>query len=157
MRHLSVLLTAVSWVGLAACARQEEVALVAAAPAIPPTVAAVKQVMLGITIPASDIVFAAAGEAPADDTAWIKLQANAAVIAESARMLLDSSRKPDDNEWATFSRAMYDASLTVMKAAAEKNVDQVSEAGNTLYESCDGCHQKYMPARQGEAQSPGVQ
>jgi cytochrome c556 len=157
MRHLSVLLTAVSLVGLAGCARQEEAAPVAAAPVVPATVAAVKQVMLGITIPASDIVFAAAGEAPADDTAWIKVQANAAVLAESARMLLDSSRKLDDNEWATFSRAMYDASLTVMQAAAEKNVDQLSEAGDSLYEACDGCHQKYMPARQGEVQSPGVQ
>ena len=47
---------------------------------------------------------------------------------------------------------MTDAATAAAAGATAKNVDQTSEAGNALYDSCDTCHMKYMPARQGEAQ-----
>ncbi|MGE0189640.1 MAG: hypothetical protein AB7F79_10360 [Steroidobacteraceae bacterium] len=117
-------------------------------------VASVKQLMLGIVIPASDIVFGVAAEAPADDTAWIKVQANAAVIAEVARLLNSDGRKVDNGEWLKFTQALYDSAMGASTAAAEKNVEKVSNAGDALYDSCDGCHMKYMAARQGEASAP---
>lgn len=139
--------------GIAACAKQEA-PVEAAAPALPQSIASTQQVMLGITIPAADIVWGVASTAPTDEAAWTKVRANAVVIAESAVLLLQPPRKADDGEWAKFAKAMYDAAVVASNAAAEKNVDKVSDAGNALYESCDGCHQKYMPARQGEG-SPG--
>lgn len=149
MLKTAIAVLTVSSAGLSACVKQEP-----ASPEVvsvsPQPVASVQQVMLGITIPASDIVFAVAGESPADDAAWTKVQANAAVLAESAAMLMQGSRKLDDGEWSRFSQALYDAARAAANAAAEKNADKVGEAGNAIYETCDGCHQKYMPARQGE-------
>ena len=145
-----------SALSLAACAKKEA----APAPAAPaPTavmqpVANVKQVMLGIVIPASDILFGVAASAPADDTAWAKVQANAVVLAEAAKLLTDSSRKRDDAEWITKAQALYDTANAAAAAAAEKNAEKTSDAGNAVYDACDGCHMKYMPARQGESSNP---
>ncbi len=135
---------------IAACARQEAPPTEAATLALPQSVVTTQQVMLGITIPASDVVWGVATTPPADDVAWTRVRANAAAIAESAVLLLQPPRKADDGEWSKFSKAMYDAAILAGNAAAEKNAEKVSDAGNALYETCDGCHQKYMPARQGE-------
>jgi cytochrome c556 len=43
-----------------------------------------------------------------------------------------------------FSRALINAGETAAKAAKAKNVDAVSDAGNDVYETCDGCHKQYL-------------
>lgn len=141
---------------LSACTKQ---APPAPMPSVSPTstmqsTATVKQLMLGAVIPASDIVFGVAATTPTDDAAWNKVQANAVVIAEMAKLLIDHPRKVDDGEWITKSQAMYDTANAVATAAAEKNVDKVSDAGNNLYDACDGCHMKYMLSRQGSNSNP---
>ena len=143
-----------SALSLAACAKKEAAPAPPAATAVMQPVANVKQVMLGIVIPASDILFGVAATAPADDTAWAKVQANAVVLAEAAKLLTDSSRKRDDAEWITKAQALYDTANAAAAAAAEKNAEKTSDAGNAVYDACDGCHMKYMPARQGEGSNP---
>ena len=141
---------------LSACAKKEAPASAPVAPPAPTmrSTATVKQLMLGAVIPASDIVFGVAATAPADAAAWAKVQANAAVIAEMAKLLTESPRKIDDSEWIAKSQAMYDTANAVAVAATEKNADKVSDTGNNLYDACDGCHMKYMPSRQGSAGNP---
>lgn len=141
---------------LSACTKQAPTAITPVATPAPTmhSTATVKQLMLGVVIPASDIVFGVAATTPADDAAWAKVQANAVVIAEMAKLLTDSPRKMDDGEWISKSQAMYDTAQAVAAAATEKNADKVSEAGNNLYDACDGCHMKYMPSRQGSAANP---
>lgn len=136
---------------LSACTKQAPHTPTPVTPAVPTmhTSATVKQLMLGAVIPASDIVFGVAANTPADDAAWTKIQANAAVIAEMAKLLTDSPRSIDNAEWATRAQALYDTANLVVAAATEKNVDKVSDAGNNMYDACDACHMKYMPARQG--------
>ncbi len=143
-------------ISLSACTKQAPPApMPVASPASTmQSTATVKQLMLGAVIPASDIVFGVAATTPADDAAWAKVQANAIVITEMAKLLIDSPRKMDDGEWISKSQALYDTAHAVATAAVEKNVDKVSDAGNNLYDACDGCHMKYMPSRQGSAGNP---
>ena len=141
---------------LSACAKKEAPAPAATVPPAPTlqSTATVKQLMLGAVIPASDIVFGVAATTPADDATWAKVQANAVVIAEMAKLLTENPRKKDDGEWIAKSQAMYDTANAVAVAATEKNAEKVSDAGNNLYDACDGCHMKYMPSRQGSAGNP---
>lgn len=133
-------------IGLASCAK--EVPPPAPQPPFQP-IASTKEIMLGITIPASDVVFGAAAESPADDAAWEKIRINALALAESGNLLMIGPRAADKAAWWQFAKALTDASIVVAKAAQAKSVDQISEAGNTVYEACDGCHKIYMAARQG--------
>ena len=48
---------------------------------------AVKDVMATMTIPASDAIFAAATEPPAEVTQWVALEASATTLAEPGRIL----------------------------------------------------------------------
>jgi hypothetical protein len=140
----------VSLVGtLAACtAKQPEAP---AAPATPPleALATTKQVMLGITIPTSDVVFQVGSKAPADDMEWEKVAANAAALAESGNLLMVGTRLVDHGDWIKNAQALIATAKEAGQAAQEKNVDKVLAAGDKIYEVCDTCHKKYMAARGG--------
>ncbi len=123
---------------------------VATGPSAPESVATARQVMLGLVIPAADIVWGVANEPPADDATWEKIQANAVMIAEAGGLLMTGARVVDQSDWMNYAKEMANAATAAAAAAGEKNLDKVSEAGNTLYETCDTCHRKYMAARQGQ-------
>ena len=108
-------------------------------------VATVKQVMQGITIPASNTVFAVAGIAPADDAGWEAVEASALAVAESGNLLLMKPRAVDDQEWKQFSLALIEAGERAAAAARSKDADQASTAGDDMYTVCEQCHAKYMP------------
>ena len=122
-----------------------------AAPAAPVSTVTNRQVMLGLVIPAADVVWSVANAAPADDAAWEKIAASAAMIAEAGNLMGTGVRVVDQADWLANVKAMRDAATAAAAAATAKNVDQTTDAGNTLYDTCDTCHMKYMPARAGEA------
>ncbi len=132
-------------VTLAACSARE-----ATPAAAPQAIATTRQVMLGITIPTSDVVFQVGARAPADDMEWEKVEASALALAESGAMLTVGSRAVDQGEWLKHSQDLIATAKVAAAAAHEKNVDKVLDAGNAIYEVCDACHKKYMAARQGE-------
>jgi hypothetical protein len=35
--------------------------------------------------------------------------------------------------------------MVALKAAQSRNVDQVLEAGNDVYQACEDCHKVYLP------------
>ncbi|HEY8538053.1 MAG TPA: hypothetical protein VIL28_04240 [Steroidobacteraceae bacterium] len=132
---------------LAACserAANETGANNVSAPPFKP-VATAKQIMQGITIPASNIVFAVAGEAPADDQAWQNVEASALAVAESGNLLLMQPRAVDEQEWRQYALALVDAGARAAEAARAKDVEQTSAAGDAMYEVCEQCHAKYLP------------
>jgi len=142
---------------LPACTQQHSAPASALSQAAPPeTIATTRQVMLGITIPTSDVLFQVGAAAPKDDLEWEKVQASAAALAESANLLLMGSRAVDQNEWNGFCQALITTSKAAALAAQERDVDKVLDVGNQIYEVCDGCHRKYMAARQGEENPDGV-
>ena len=136
--------------GIGACTPKQEAVPVASAPAIE-HIATAKQVMLGLTIPASDVLFQIGGSAPpSDQAAWDRIVANAAMLAESGNLLLSGPRDLKQSEWMQFSSELVVKSRDAMAAAAKKDVDAVLEAGNGIYEVCSKCHDKYMPAKVAE-------
>jgi hypothetical protein len=134
---------------LSACA-QESAPTALAAPPPPEVIATTRQVMLGITIPTSDVVFQVGAKAPETDADWEKVEASALALAESGAMLTVGSRVVDREAWLKHANDLIASAKSAAAAAREHNVDQVLEIGNTIYEVCDGCHAKYMAARQGE-------
>jgi hypothetical protein len=147
MRSVSIAMIVAGALALGGCGREEPAASSStSAPAVPAfkPVASVKQVMLGITIPASNAVFAVAGQAPADDAAWQAVEASAMAVAESGNLLLMSPRAVDDQEWKQQALALVDAGAKAAEAARAKNADQVSTAGDDMYNVCEQCHAKYM-------------
>lgn len=136
---------------LAGCGRETPPAQTSAAPAATPAaadfkpVANVRQVMLGITVPASNIVFAVAGEAPKDDAAWENVEASALAVAESGNLLLMKPRAKDEPEWKQYALALIDAGTKAAAAARTKNAENTGTAGDDLYNTCEQCHAKYLP------------
>ncbi|WP_157994470.1 hypothetical protein [Peristeroidobacter agariperforans] len=104
-----------------------------------------RQIMLAITIPASETVFNAAAEPPTTDEQWVSVERAALTLAESGNLLLIPGRAVDQGEWLRFSQMLIDTAGQAYEAAQAKDIDGVSEAGNTIYEACEGCHKKYLP------------
>lgn len=104
-----------------------------------------RQIMLAVTIPASDAVFNAAAEPPTTDDQWVAVERAALALAESGNLLLMPGRAVDDGEWARFSQMLIDTGARAYEAAQAKDINGVSGAGNAIYEACEGCHKKYMP------------
>lgn len=150
MRTASRALIVVVLGGLAACSTKQPASSEAEAPLALDAIATTKQVMLGITIPTSDVVFQVGAHAPADDTEWEKVQANALSLAESGNLLMMGPRLVDRQDWLKNAQALIATAKVAAQAAQERNVDNVLAAGDQIYEVCDGCHKKYMPARNGE-------
>jgi hypothetical protein len=123
------------------------------APSLPP-VASVKQIMAGIVMPAAYVVFDSVStivdkngvqeNQPRTDEEWAHVGANAAVLIESANMLLIGNRPVDQGDWVKMAEAMADAGQIALKAADAKNPEGILEAGEAINTSCDSCHEKYQ-------------
>ena len=118
--------------------------VVSAGPAFK-VIAPSRQIMLAVTIPASEAVFNAAAEPPTTDEQWVSVERAALSLAESGNLLLIPGRAVDDEEWSRFSHMLIDTAAQAYTAAQAKDVNGVSDAGNVIYEACEGCHKKYMP------------
>jgi hypothetical protein len=123
------------------------------APSLPP-VASVKQIMAGIVMPAAYVVFDSVStivdakgvqeNQPKTDEEWARVGASAAVLIESANMLLIGTRPVDQGDWVKMSKAMADAGQMALKAAEAKNPEGILAAGEVINMSCDSCHEKYQ-------------
>jgi hypothetical protein len=100
--------------------------------------------MTAVTIPASDIIFQAAGDPPKTDSLWQGVQNNALLLAESGNLLMLPGRAPDKEDWIKQARAMIDAAMLAFEAAATKDSEELAEAGDKIYATCETCHDKYM-------------
>jgi hypothetical protein len=118
-----------------------------AAPAAPAfkVIGPSRQIMLAVTIPASEAVFNAAAEPPTTDEQWAMVERAALALAESGNLLLMPGRAVDDGDWSRFSHMLIDTAAQAYSAAQSKDINGVSDAGNVIYEACEGCHKKYMP------------
>jgi hypothetical protein len=131
-------------------------------------VANLSQLMKGILYPASNVIFAAQSQNPADvkpaaDPAmatnplasaygqWQAVENSALAIVEAANLLTIPGRKcsnglivPFKNaDWPKLVQGLRDAGMTVYKAAQSKNQDGIVAAAGDLTEACDNCHGKY--------------
>ena len=126
----------------------------AAAPAAAPPVATVKQVMRGITMPAAATIWDSVStivdlkgvteNVPRTDAEWAVVGANAAVLAESANMLMTGDRAVDKGDWVKFATALRDSAQTALKAADAKDPPGILAVGEVINASCDACHERYQ-------------
>ncbi len=102
------------------------------------------QLMKGTVIPESNVVFAVGNKAPASDAEWAALQKSADSLVNAARQLQSMAPAGGRAEWAKSSDAMGAAAGKAAAAAKTRNVDGAQDAGDALYETCEGCHRRFM-------------
>ena len=134
-------------------------AITSARTALPPAtpVASVGQIMNELTVPASDTVFKAVSTVstangveettPKTDQEWQRVEASAAMVAESANLLLLRTQIADQAEWISMSRALVKVSQVALDAARHKNPGALVSSYEAIYAACENCHLKYLPAR----------
>lgn len=128
------------------------VAATAQAPIYKPApIGTLKQVMRGIVLPNSDILFSVAQTPPKNDKEWAVVQDSAIAISEAAalismpgRLLSNGQKVPLDHaDWGKFTQELVDAGKASYKAAQSKNQDVVTLSLDRLSNACDSCHEVY--------------
>ena len=130
------------------------------------------QLMKGTLYPASNVVFAAQDQNPADVPRakdpnmatdlltssygkWEAVENSALAIAEVANLLSLPGRKcangadvPVKNaDWAMFVDVLREAGMTAYAAAKAKDQDKITDAAGVLTEACKKCHDRYREKR----------
>ena len=130
------------------------------------------QLMKGTLYPASNVVFAAQDQNPADVPRakdpnmatdllassygkWEAVENSALAIAEVASLLTLPGRKcangvdvPVGNaDWAGFVQGLRDAGMTAYAAAQTRNLDKITDAAEVMTTACKNCHDKYRDKR----------
>jgi hypothetical protein len=116
----------------------------AQAPTFQP-VGTVRQVMLGIVKPTSDVVFKFQFDPPKTDEEWTTLQNNALNLAEAGNLLLLPGRAKDQGEWVKNAKALIDTGSQAFKASNAKDAKALETIGDKIDETCESCHAKYLP------------
>jgi hypothetical protein len=126
------------------------------------------QLMKGIIYPASNVIFAAQSQNPADvkpapDPSlatdplastygkWEAVENSALALYEAANLLTIQGRKCSNgravplqnSDWPKFVQGLRDAGAVVYKAAQSKNQDKIVDAADVMTTACSNCHDKY--------------
>jgi hypothetical protein len=108
-------------------------------------VGTVRQVMLGIVKPTSDVVFKFQFDPPKTDEDWATLQNNALNLAEAGNLLLLPGRAKDKGEWTKNAKALIETGSLAFKAANAKDAKTLAVVGDKIDEVCEACHAIYLP------------
>jgi hypothetical protein len=124
-----------------------------ALPALAP-VASVKQIMNAIVVPSARTVFGSVGtivtaagveeRAPKSDAEWDEVADAAAALVESGNLMLMPGRAVDQDAWARYSHDLVESSKRALDAASRRDAQEIFSASETIYDSCNGCHQTYQ-------------
>jgi len=104
-------------------------------------VASSKQLMAGVQKPAMDSLAAmmkAGG--PKDEKEWETAQQSAAVLAETAQLLLMGARPLDQDLWIKSSNRLREAAAASAKAAEAKDLAAWKSSLGQMGAACKSCH-----------------
>jgi hypothetical protein len=104
----------------------------------------VLQLIRTSVIPDSTIVFSVGNKAPASDAEWATVRKSAENLAATAQKLMPLGPGSNREAWVGFANALGAAARKAVAAAKARNADGVSDAGDAMYETCEGCHRIYM-------------
>ena len=134
-------------------ARSAAPAEAAAGPAVT-SVGTVKHVMRGMTMPNAAAIWDSVStivddkgvteNQPRTDEEWAAVEASAAMLAESANLLLAPDRAVDRGDWAKHAIALRDSANRALASAQKKDPQGILEIGEVINESCDACHEQYQ-------------
>jgi hypothetical protein len=116
----------------------------AQAPGFEP-VGTVRQIMLAIVAPDSDIIFGVPNKAPKDDREWKTVQDGALTLAEAGNLLMIPGRAKDNGDWMKYAKALVETGSAAFKAANSKDAKALEDIGDKVDETCENCHAKYLP------------
>lgn len=122
-------------------------ATMAQAPGFQP-VGTVRQIMLGIVAPTSDVIFKVPNQAPKGDKEWKTVQDSALMLAEAGNLLLIPGRAKDAGDWTKFAKSLVTQGSKAFKAANAKDAKSLEDIGNDIDQVCEDCHAKYLPKTQ---------
>jgi hypothetical protein len=108
-------------------------------------VGTVRQIMLGIVGPSSDVIFAVPNKPPKDDAGWQAVQNSSLMLAEAGNLLMIPVRAKDKNEWMKYAGKLNEVGAEAFKAANMKDGAALEEIGNKIDAVCEECHAKYLP------------
>jgi hypothetical protein len=133
------------------------------------------QLMKGTLYPASNVIFAAQDQNPADVPRakdpnmatdlltssygkWEAVENSALAIAEVAKLLELPGRKcangvdvPINNpDWAKFVQELRDAGMAAYAAAKAKDQDKIVDLADVMTKACGHCHGRYRERRGAE-------
>ncbi len=118
-----------------------------------PPIASVKQIMNGMVAPAASSIWDSVAtivsdtgveeRMPRTDDEWAAVATSAALLVESANLLVESPRAVDGSDWPTMARAMAESAGKALKAAEAHGPDGILTVGEELNVTCDACHEKY--------------
>ena len=80
---------------------------------------------------------------PETDEDWAVVVNGAMTIAEGANLLMIGDRARDQEGWMQLALGMSEAAMLVHEAAEARDAERVFDLGETLYRSCDRCHNLY--------------
>lgn len=129
-----------------------------------PKTASTKEIMLKMSIPASNAIFDAGSKEKLSDADWANAKKQAQILIDSADLLAAPGRMATGQAkggatkgkagkagaanpagWNAAAKALKDAGLLAMKAVDKKDLDLLSgDVGEKILNSCSGCHDKYM-------------
>ncbi len=101
--------------------------------------------MVDFIYPASDAVFYIGSRTPATSEAWMALQAQTLMLAESANLLMMPDRARDQDRWMADAKLLLDAGEAAYRAAKDRDLAALEALSDQLYESCVTCHRNYRP------------
>ncbi|MEO8441732.1 MAG: hypothetical protein ABI547_04550 [Betaproteobacteria bacterium] len=100
--------------------------------------------MKSVVIPASDAIFVVGKAVPKNDKEWAAVESGAARLIDAGKALADEAPARGSANWIRLAKAMAEAAAVAGRAAKEKNVDAVLDAGDVLYTTCEDCHRQYV-------------
>src|SRR5258708_26688411 len=110
----------------------------AQAPTFQP-VGTVRQVMLGIVKPTSDVVFKFQFDPPKTDEEWVTLQNNALNLAEAGNLLLLPGRARDKGEWTKNAKALVETRSEAFKATNARDAKALDKIADKIDQTCESC------------------
>ncbi len=135
------------------CAETPKLPAPAASEARP--VLSLKQLMEWVIDPAADAVWDPVKTiiteqgtqeiAPQTQEQWDAVRNGAAMLVESADLLMMQTRARDQREWLAAARRLAVTAEKALKAAEAKDAEGVFAAGGEIYNACAACHRRYAP------------
>jgi hypothetical protein len=132
-------------VRLAAGASLLAMAAIAQAPSTFQPVGNMRQLMIDIIYPTSDVLFYVDRDPPKNEHEWSLLRAQALMLAESGNLIMMAGRARDQENWIKYSKIMIDLGTTAFKAAQAKDLDGIRALNDPLNDVCVNCHLQYRP------------
>ena len=113
-------------------------------------VATAKQIMAGIQKPTMDsLVAMKKAGGPKDDKEWELAQQHAAVLAETAQLLLMGTRPLDQDVWIKSGQRLNTAAGNSVKAAGAKDLKAWQDSINAMGGACRSCHNVHKKKKDG--------